>query len=87
MRIRTFSTAIGVGGVLALAAAIPAAQAKEVTTSHHSASTLSAQTMSRLAAQWGAQESVYRAAAARAQAAKVLAARGWYAEARYYDHG
>ena len=50
MKIRTFTAAIGAGGALALAAAIPS-QAMEVSTSHHATRSLSAQTASRLAAQ------------------------------------
>ena len=83
MKIRTFTAAIGAGGVLALGAAFPAAQAKEISTSHHSTS-LSAQTASRLAAQGLAEAAALKEAAMRGQTAKALRSRGWSTEAQYY---
>ena len=53
MRIQTFSAAIGAGAVLALAAVIPAAEAKEVDASHHSTGAMSAQTLSALTRRGG----------------------------------
>jgi len=84
MKIRTFTAAIGAGGVLALGAAFPAAQAKEISTSHHSTSSLSAQTASRLAAQGLAEATALKEAAMRAQTAKALKSHGWSTEAQYY---
>jgi hypothetical protein len=83
MKIRTFTAAIGAGGVLALAAAIPS-QAMEVSSSHHATSSLSAQTRSRLAAQGLAEAAALKEAAMRAQTAKVLRSHGWSTEAQYY---
>src|SRR4029077_726317 len=60
MRIRTFSAAVGAGAALALAAAIPAAQAKEVDASHQSAGALSAQTLRVLEAQWRAEVAAHK---------------------------
>lgn len=84
MRIQTFSAAIGAGAVLALATAIPAAQAKEVDASHQTAAALSAQTLSALETRWHAEVVGYKVMNARAQAAQTLKARGWYSEAKYY---
>ena len=85
MRIQTFSAAIGAGAVLALAAVIPAAEAREVVASHHSISAKSAQTLSALdEARWNAEAEGDKLMRGRAQAAQVLKARGWYSEAKYY---
>jgi hypothetical protein len=81
MRIRTFTAAIGIGGVFALGAGFPVAQAK---TSHHSTS-LSAQTASRLEAQGLAQADAMNKAAERARVAKILKASGWSTEGQYYQ--
>jgi hypothetical protein len=82
MKIRTFTAAIGAGGVLALAAAIPS-QATEVSSSHH-ATSLSAQTESRLVAQGLAQADAFAEASMRKQTAKALESHGWSIEANYY---
>ena len=87
MRIRTFSAAVGAGAVLAFAAAIPAAQAKEVDASHQSASALSAQTLGALEAQWRAEVAAHKTTMARAQAGQALKESGWYVEAKYYGLG
>jgi hypothetical protein len=84
MRIQKFSAAVGAGAVLALAAVIPGAEAKEVDASHHSTNAMSAQALSALEARWNAEAAGSKVMKARVQAAQVLKARGWYAEAKYY---
>jgi hypothetical protein len=81
MRIKTFSAVIGAGAVLSV---IPAAQAKEVDASHQSTSAISAQASSALEARWTSEARDEKLLMARAQAARVLKARGWYSEAKYY---
>jgi hypothetical protein len=84
MKIRRITAAIGAGGVLALAAAIPAAQAKEVDASSHSTSSLSAQTLARLEAQGLAQAAAVKEMKTLARTARILDTAGWSAEAKYY---
>jgi hypothetical protein len=77
MKIKPFSAAIGAGAVLALATAIPAAQAS---TAHHTTSARSAQakTLRAIKAEFKAQSDFVKA---RAQAAHALEAAGWLVEA------
>ena len=79
MRIKPISAAIA-GSVLALALAIPAAQAYEVDAAHHSTSSKSAETqkMRAIKAEFKANAEFMKA---RAQAAQALRAGGWYTEA------
>ena len=74
MKINPFSAAICAGTVLALATAIPAAEAYEVDAAHHSTSSRSAQRLQAIKAEAGFMK-------ARAQAARALEAGGWYSEA------
>jgi hypothetical protein len=85
MRIQARTATIGVGAVLALAAAIPAAEAMEVDASHQSTSAVTAKALSALdQARWNAEAKGDLLLRARAQAAQTLKARGWYSEAKYY---
>ena len=83
MKIKPISATIA-GSVLALAAAIPAAQAYEVDAAHQSSSALSAQTRNALKAQGNAEVKGYKVLKAQIQAAQALKAAGWYSEAKYY---
>jgi hypothetical protein len=79
MRIKPISAAIA-GSVLALALAIPSAQAYEVDAAHHSTSSKSAetQTLRAIKAEFKANADYMKA---RAQAAHALEEAGWYTEA------
>jgi hypothetical protein len=77
MTIKPISAAV-VGSVLALAVAIPAAQARAVDAAHHSTSSRSAQTLRAIKAEFKAQAEFMKA---RAQAAQALEAGGWFTEA------
>ena len=79
MRIKTIGAAVA-GSVLALATAIPAAQARAVDAAHHSTSSKSAQaqTLRAIKAEFKAQAAFMKA---RAQAAQALEAAGWFTEA------
>lgn len=81
MKIKPFSAAIGAGAVLALATAIPAAEAYEVDAAHHSTSSRSAQTLQAIKTQFKAEAEFMKA---RAQAVQALKAGGWYTESKYY---
>jgi hypothetical protein len=80
MRINRRIGAAIAGSVLALATAIPAAQAIEVDAAHHSTSSKSAQaqTLRAIKAEFKANADFMKA---RAQAAQALRAGGWYTEA------
>ena len=78
MKINPFSAAICAGTVLALATAIPAAEAYEVDAAHHSTSSRSAQRLQAIKAEFEAEAGFMKA---RAQAARALEAGGWYSEA------
>jgi hypothetical protein len=84
MKSKRFGAVIGAGGVLAVAAAIPAAQAKEVAGSHQSTSAAATQALKALDARWNAEAAAYKATLARIQAAKALDASGWPTEASAY---
>ena len=83
MRIKPISATVA-GAVLALATAIPAAQAYEVDATHHSSGALSAQTRNAINAQGNAEVKGYKALKAQIQAAQALRAAGWYSKAKYY---
>jgi hypothetical protein len=82
MRIKPISSAIA-GSALALAIAIPAAQARAVDAAHHSTSSKSAQaqTLRAIKAEFKAEADFMKA---RAQAARALKAGGWFTEAASY---
>jgi hypothetical protein len=82
MRTKPISATIA-GSVLALAIAIPGAQARAVDAAHHSTSSKSAeaQTLRAIKAEFKAQSEFMKA---RAQAAQALRAGGWFTEAAAY---
>jgi hypothetical protein len=80
MKIKSFSAAICAGTVLALATAIPAAEASAARHATNSTSA-SAQTLAAIKAQFKAQAEFMKA---RAQASQALKASGWYSESNYY---
>ena len=84
MRIERFDAAIGAGAVvLVLATTISAAQAYEGDAAHHSTSSMSAQTLQALKAQWKAEAKGYAVMNPRAQELQALEASAWYADARH----
>ena len=83
MRIKPISAAVA-GSIMALATAIPAAQAYEVDAAHHSTSSISAQTGNALKTQAKAEAEGYKVLQAQARAARALKAGGWYTEAKAY---
>jgi hypothetical protein len=85
MRIKRFNAAIGAGTVvLVLATTISAARAYEVDAAHQSTSSISAQTLRALKAQWRVEAKGYTVMKARAQELQALRASAWYADAQHY---